>query len=222
MILQINRFDTVLKASEEDLTRIQAEFNEKHCVIFPKLLAPDLLQSVLQGIDQAEFNLTENVNMIAKDIHIGQEDPTNYLMNFLMNNETLSNTVQRVTGCSQFGMYLGRIYRMMPTHDHYDSWHDDLVFNRVAAMSINLTPEPYAGGTVQFRETKSGRIVNEVHNVGLGDAMIFRIAPYLEHRVTPVTGTVPRTAFAGWFESKPTYRTWLESGYTTVDGQTES
>lgn len=222
MILQINRFDTVLKASEEDLTRIQAEFNEKHCVIFPKLLAPDLVQSVLRGIEQAEFNLTDNVNMIAKDIHIPQEDPTNYLMNFLMNNETLSNTVQRVTGCSQFGMYLGRIYRMMPTHDHYDSWHDDLVFNRVAAMSINLTPEPYAGGTVQFRERKSGRIVNEVHNVGLGDAMIFRIAPYLEHRVTPVTGTVPRTAFAGWFESKPTYRTWLESGYTTVDDQTES
>ena len=220
MILQINRFDTVLKASEEDLARKQAEFDQKHCVIFPKLLAPDLLQSVLQGIDQAEFNLTENVNMIAKDIHIGQEYPTNYLLNFLMNNETLFNTVQRVTRCSQFGMYQGRIYRMMPTHDHYDTWHDDLVFNRMAAMSINLSPEPYSGGTVQFRE--SGQIINEVHNIGLGDAMIFRIAPYLKHRVTPVTGTVPRTAFAGWFESKPTYRTWLESGYTTVDEQVAS
>ena len=114
-------------------------------------------------------------------------------MNFLMNNETLSNTVQRVTGCSQFGMYLGRIYRIVPTTIITILGTMIWFLTESLAMSINLTPEPYTGGTVQFRETQSGRIVNEVHNVGLGDAMIFRIAPFLEHRVTPVTGTVPRT-----------------------------
>lgn len=212
MDLQINRFDTTLNASAEDLERIQAEFDQKHCVIFPKLLEPELLQSVLQGVEQADFSLLEYKHIEAKEIYVNQRNPTSCLMNFLMNNQTLMDIVQQVTNCGHIGIFQGRIYRMNPNSEHYDDWHDDLVINRRVAVSINLTPEPYSGGVVQICEWKSRQIVNEIHNTGLGDAMLFRIAPHLKHRVTSVEGSIPRTAFVGWFEDNPGYRHWMKLG----------
>ena len=38
---------------------------------------------------------------------------------------------------------------------------------------------------------------------GNGDAIIFRLASHLQHRNTNVTGSTPKTAFAGWFRSDP-------------------
>lgn len=216
MVLQINRHDTTLMGSEEDLERMRIEFDEKHCVTFPMLLEPGLLESVIDGVDQAEFTVTKYTNMMAKDVHIKQDYPTSYLLNFLINSQTMFDTVQRITGCGKIGMFQGRVYRMLPVSDHYDTWHDDLVFNRMIAMSINLTRKSYSGGTVQFRERESEKIINEVHNNRLGDAMIFRLAPFLQHRVTPIKGSIPRTAFAGWFESAPDYRSWLESEQSSI------
>lgn len=210
MILQINRFDTVLMGSEEDLECKRIEFDQTHCVILPKLLDPQLLESVGREIGQAEFIQTVYGDEIdADDIRMESEHPTSYLLNFLMNNQMLYDTVQRVTRCGQIGMFMGRVYRMMPTPNHYDTWHDDLAYNRIVAMSLNLSPEPYSGGIVQICEWESRQIVKEVHNTGFGDAMLFRIGPHLKHRVTSVTGSVPRTAFAGWFQSDPDYLSFL-------------
>ena len=216
MFLQINRHDTTLMASEEDLERKRTEFDEKHFVTFPLLLNPELLQFVMDGIEQAEFTVTKYTNMMAKDVHMKQEYPTSYLLNFLMNSQIMFDTVQRITGCGKIGMFQGRVYRMLPASDHYDTWHDDLVFNRMVALSINLTHKPYSGGTVQFRDRESEQMLNEIHNTGLGDAVIFRLAPFLQHRVTPVEGSVPRTAFAGWFESEPDFRSWLEEEQSSI------
>jgi Rps23 Pro-64 3,4-dihydroxylase Tpa1-like proline 4-hydroxylase len=66
-------------------------------------------------------------------------------------------------------------------------------------MSLNLSPEPFEGGALQIRETDSKKILFEIANTGLGNAVVFRVDPRLEHRVSPVAGKVPRTAFAGWF-----------------------
>ena len=212
MVLQINRFDTALMGSEEDLARKQIEFDQTHCTILPKLLEPKLLQSVLRGVDQANFIQTKYAIVDAGDVHIESEYPTSYLLNFLMNNQTMFDTIQQLTGCDQIGMFEGRIYRMMPIPDHYDTWHDDLAYDRMIALSINLSPEPYSGGLVQICDWESRQIIKEVHNTSLGDAMIFRLAPHLKHRVTSVTGSVPRTVFAGWFHSAPDYCSRVQSG----------
>lgn len=210
MHLQINRFDTILRASEEEITHKKAEFDRTHCVIFPKLLDFELLQSVLQGVDQAEFKLYEYKNIDSREINVPQENLTSCLMNFLMNNRTLIDIVQRVTDCGYIGKFQGRIYRMHPNGEHYDDWHDDWVHNRRVAMSINLTPELYSGGVLQICEWESRKIVTEVHNTGFGDALLFRIAPHLKHRITLVEGSVARTTFVGWFEANPGYRHWIE------------
>jgi hypothetical protein len=44
-----------------------------------------------------------------------------------------------------------------------------------------------------------------VANTGAGDAVLFRIAERLEHRVTSLRGDVPRTAYAGWFLREPRF-----------------
>jgi hypothetical protein len=57
---------------------------------------------------------------------------------------------------------------------------------------------------LQIRED-SGDVREEVPNPGLGDAIVFRVAEHLQHRLTPVVGKAPRTAVAGWFCSQPKY-----------------
>ena len=98
---------------------------------------------------------------------------------------------------------MGRVYRMIPGSGHYDSWHSDMIGHRMIGMSINLSPEPYSGGVFQLRERDSEQILYEVANTGLGDAILFRLADHLQHRITDVDGTIPKTAFAGWFQSEP-------------------
>ena len=38
-----------------------------------------------------------------------------------------------------------------------------------------------------------------VANTGAGDALLFALGRGLQHRIRPIAGTVPKTAFAGWF-----------------------
>jgi hypothetical protein len=77
-------------------------------------------------------------------------------------------------------------------------------------MSINLSTDAYQGGVLEIRDCESSHMVHGVANTGFGDAIIFRIARHLKHRVSTVEGTVPRTAFAGWFYPQPDYQTWLK------------
>ena len=68
-------------------------------------------------------------------------------------------------------------------------------------MSVNLGPRPYDGGVFQLRRRGSEDILCELPNVVPGDAILFQISKELVHQVTPVVGTEPKTAFAGWFVS---------------------
>jgi hypothetical protein len=54
-----------------------------------------------------------------------------------------------------------------------------------------------------MRDKRTDRMLVDVANTGLGDAMLFRISEHLVHRITPVEGDAPKTAFAGWFEAGP-------------------
>jgi hypothetical protein len=98
---------------------------------------------------------------------------------------------------------------MLPGSGHYDSWHDDLGDYRLVAMSLNLSREVYSGGVLRIRHHATGQIVHAVANTGLGDAILFRITPELDHYVTEVEGAVPKTAFAGWFKSQPHFHAWV-------------
>ena len=50
-----------------------------------------------------------------------------------------------------------------------------------------------------MKRRDSDAIMQEIHNTGFGDALLFRISKQLKHRVQEVKGEIPKTAFAGWF-----------------------
>ncbi len=132
------------------------------------------------------------------------------LLHFLMHDPRLFEIIRRITGCGRIGCFVGRVYRFVPGARHYDSWHSDVIYHRMIAVSTNLGRGIYTGGIFQMRKAHSLRIIHEAANTGPGDAIIFRISPGLRHRVTTVEGSVPKTAFAGWFCSRPDFYAFLK------------
>ena len=59
------------------------------------------------------------------------------------------------------------------------------------------------GAILEIRDRETRTVLHRASNPVAGDAVIFRLSPELQHRVTPVTGETPRTAFAGWYQTAP-------------------
>ena len=158
-----------------------------------------MVQAVHEGRDRGRW-ITHEHEGLGREV-ILEDVRTLALLHFVANTPPFLGLVREFTGCDSITRFEGRVYRMMPGSDHYDSWHHDAIAHRVVGMSLNLGPTPYTGGTFQLRKEGEHAVRQELPNTVPGDAILFRISPALEHRVTPVLGTEPKTAFAGWFVS---------------------
>jgi hypothetical protein len=183
--------------SEEQIAALREQFESQHCVYLPKLLSEEVLGRLLPDIARADF--TDETNRVLAAHSTMQPNAAGALLLFLVNDQRLFEVVRRITDCERIGHFAGRVYRMAPSASV--PWHDDLVNYRIIAMSINLSPGPFEGGTLQLRSAPSGELLHEAHHAEPGDAIIFRLADYLHHRVTRVEGSEPRIAFAGWFKA---------------------
>jgi len=187
-------------ADPQDIERCRIEFDEKHCVLLPKLLEPPLLDFLLERLEQGlwQDRVHEDIGneVVLEDASAGG------LLHFVANAPAFLKIVEEITGCGPLTQFEGRIYRFVPNSGHYDSWHNDNGNGRLVAMSLNLSLRGYEGGVFQLREWSSKRMLAEIANTGWGDATLFRISGELEHQVTEVTGEQPKTAFAGWFKSE--------------------
>ena len=187
-------------ADPQDIERCKIEFDEKHCVLLPKLLEPPLLDFLLERLEQGLWQ--DRVHEDIGNEVVLEDASARGLLHFVANAPAFLKIVQEITGCGPLTQFGGRIYRFVPNSGHYDSWHNDNGNGRLVAMSLNLSLRGYEGGVFQLREWSSKRIVAEIANTGWGDATLFRISGELEHQVTEVTGEQPKTAFAGWFKSE--------------------
>jgi hypothetical protein len=182
-----------------DEVALAADFSERHYLRLPQLLAPTLLARVQRQMQAGPWTPRTHEG-IGHEVTLG--DPIAlHLLTFLVNRPDFLRLVERISGCAPLTNFNGRVYRMLPNSDHYDSWHDDIVpdEDRRVGLSINLGEMPYDGGVFRLRDRKTREILAEVPNLVPGDARIFAIRPGLQHMVTPVTGNYPKTAFAGWF-----------------------
>jgi len=185
-----------------DLVELANQFEQLHAFCLPRLLHPELIQRISARLEPCEW-ITRADGTIAKEAAPSDVAPAN-ILNFVVNTSEFLDLMRRVTGYPSIRWFGGRIYRMAPGADHFDSWHADLGTthpDRLVGMSINLSPRPYQGGVFRLREEASGQILCELSNTGPGDAICFRISSGLKHMVTPLVGTEPKTAFAGWFRS---------------------
>lgn len=184
----------------------RAHFEAHHWVKLAGILRPPLLAHVQEGIRRAAFTRVVHHGVTPPSVDLCMEpNPTAALLELLCNDASVFDAVEAITGCTPLTRFSGFVYRLSPGTGHHHNWHNDMVQNRRVAMSINLEPEPYAGGVLQIRQRDTGEILEEVGNRGAGDAILFRIDGSLQHRATPVTAGV-KTAFAGWFRSSPSLR----------------
>jgi hypothetical protein len=194
--------------SDFALEKAKRVFGRDHCVKVRGFLSGDLCTEILAKIQPEDFY--ERVHKGAGAEACLREDSSILsLLWVLVNDDRLFRAVESVTGCPAIGSFQGRVYRFTESPRHHDDWHDDLFDNRIVAMSVNLSNKPYDGGLLQIRDRKSGEILHEESNTGPGDALIFRLAPELQHCVTSVTGSRPKTAYAGWFKSAPDFKALL-------------
>ena len=206
-MVQLTRSGLNVSGSADDLYRLRAQFDRQHCIQLRGLLDADVFGFIQRQIDHAEFVDKTHEN-IGVELCMTDNAALNLLF-FLSNDDRFFQLVRELTGCDRIGAFMGRVYRMVPGTGHYDSWHNDCVAHRMIGMSVNLSPQIYAGGVFQLRERRSQEILTEAPNTGPGDAILFRIADHVEHRVTSVDGAVPKTAFAGWFVSEPDFLSLL-------------
>lgn len=128
------------------------------------------------------------------------------VLNFMLNEDAVLRAIERLTGCGPLRGFRGRVYRLDPNAGHFHGWHRDFDRNRLLGVSINLTEGAYDGGLLQLRRMRTREVIYGAANRGAGDMLVFRIDASLQHRVTPVSGDVPKVSFAGWFLSKPPFR----------------
>jgi hypothetical protein len=195
----------VISGSDADIQLARADFERQDWVRLPAVLDGELWNVIQQQL--AGITFEEKTASIYPELNVSDG-----ALLLLLNNAQLFKIIEQITGCGHIGCFRGRIYRIAPGAKHRLEWHTDLNGTRLIALTINLNTEPYQGGVLSIRETKTKRMMGELSNTGFGDAILFRIDERLEHQVSDVEGTVPKTALAGWFESEPHYRTLLAEG----------
>lgn len=204
-MLQITRSGVVFSGSDADTERARADFQRQDWVRLPAILDQELLRMIQQQV--ADSDVDEKTESIYQEVNVSEG-----ALLVLLNSPQLFRVIERITGGGHIGCFRGRIYRFVPGAKNILEWHSDLNGTRLFALTINLNSEPYQGGLLSIRETKTKRMLCQVTNSGFGDAILFRIDERLEHNVSDVEGTVAKIALAGWFESEPEYRTLLAEG----------
>jgi hypothetical protein len=195
-----------------DVSTLQKDFERRHYVCLPHLIEPALLQEIAACVDGEHFTPRTHEG-IGSELHLANS-PLAAALQLLFNDPRLLHAMEEITGCRPLRCFDGRVYRMLASEGHYDSWHSDAGKDRRVAVSVNLTREPYDGGLLEIRHASSRDAESVVPRMPFGGAVMFRISPDLRHRVTPVSGTMPRTAYAGWFCSSPDFQ---EQYFSQID-----
>jgi hypothetical protein len=189
-------------AGTVDLAELEHQFERLHVFRLTGLLEPDLLQLASSLLESCTWT-EKGHGKISREAVPDNRAPVD-LLNSSANTPAFLDLIRRITGWDRLTWFNGRVYRMDPAADHFDSWHADIGdsrHDRLVGMSINLGASSYEGGVFRLRDEATGTILCELPNIVKGDAIFFRISTALKHMVTPVEGNQPKTAFAGWFES---------------------
>jgi hypothetical protein len=211
--MQIGRFG--FTENEAAIAAGRDAFICAECAIFHEFLAPDLAQRFSRDLDvetsAPAAHYFEGGRELGRDISFSSASVTLHALHLLLNNPRLFTVIERITGSRPIGCFSGRIYRNLPTPAHQLDWHDDTqIPGRLIGLTINLSPGALEGGEFRLRRKSTRETLAEVALSNLGNAHIFHIDTSLEHCVMPVRGRLPRTALAGWFQSAPDYRTFVQ------------
>jgi hypothetical protein len=204
--VQLQPDDAIVEVSDEECAAMAESFARSHYVRLPGLIDGELARKLHDRVEAGGF--FDRVDPgVARELTAYDAGAIG-LLSFMLNDERLRALVGTLVGPTPT-VWSGRIYRLAPGGYH-DGWHGDVDDERVAALSINLSPEPFEGCALQIRDAHSLELLSEVENTGLGDAVLFRIDLALEHRNTELAGVRPKTACAGFFRVGETFTQLLQ------------
>lgn len=199
-LLRITKSGPIITGSDTDFELQRKNYEQRHWLLLRNFLDQALLELIQEKLAETEFCVIDRET----GVEMRPIDCTSYLATeLLLNTPQLFRAIEQLTGCERIACFSGRIYRRLPNSDYFNRWHTDITDEgRLIALSINLSEQPYTGGALQIRSSKSHEVLCEVHNSGYGDALIFPVNERFEHRVGRVDGDTAKTALAGWFRSK--------------------
>ena len=204
--LQILRTGRIALTPEFDPGPLGQRF-QRECVIrLPGFSPHETFQAIRKDVERSAFSEYEGKFYTERQV---SDEALVARLRFLVNNQELFRWVERVSGCDPIGYFDGRVYEMLPGR-HFDDWHSDCTGSRMVAMSVNLSASEFEGGVFQIRRVQTKELISEAPNTGAGDAILFRISLELEHQVTPIEGSRPKTALAGWFCREPRFHELFE------------
>lgn len=197
-ILQVDRGSVSLAGPAADLSTLGRQFAAERHLRLPGFFGDGLLATVLRRLRHAPFEerIARRVCPPAVDLKLDDPDLVG-LLHFVVNERAVIDFVRNVTSKDGATGFVGAVYRLVPGMGHRDSWHSDVDGNRLVALTVNLGEGVFEGGELEMRE--QGRRLWRIANTGAGDAILFALGPELQHRIRPISGAVPKTAFAGWF-----------------------
>jgi hypothetical protein len=207
-----------LLLDENKLEEYKAEYSRTHCVFLPGLIRKPALETLLGKLERTEFKSKfefEEEHKFGKVLCVPFNDPLTLTVHLLFNDQKFFGLLERISGCSTIGNFIGRIHRSEEGKDHEIDWHGDNADQRLLAMTVGLGTDRYTGAQFELREKHSGRILRRIDRVGAGDAFIFGISPELQHRLTMLE-TGRRTVGVGWFRSQPDLRTFMKSQLAAI------
>lgn len=208
LMLQISKTGISSFPSPESMRLLSEQFEQQHYVMLTQFLDKMLLKFVQDEVSHGVF-YTKTHDEFGKELCL-TPNIASALLSFLLNNCKVFQFIQAVTRCENIGSFQGRVYQTAPGLGHHDEWHNDMIENRLVAISINLSTEIFAGGSLQIRDRRSEHVMQRIANTGFGDAVVFRLSYDLQHRISDMEGTVPKTAYAGWFKSQPGFLSVLK------------
>ncbi len=204
-MLQLARRATSSLLDGAERSAMRAHFENHLWVRLPGVLEPALLSDVQRYLETAEFVEQRHLGVTPPSVDLTMTPgPASALLEVLFNDPAIFRDIEAITGSDPITRFAGFIYRLTPDRGHYHHWHNDLIDGRMIAMSVHLGPGSYEGGILHLRDAESERVIGSVANTTPGDAVIFALAPFLQHRVDAVTSGV-KTALAGWFGDGRTY-----------------
>jgi hypothetical protein len=197
--IQVHRGTVSIAGSAADLSTLGRQFAAERHLRLPGFFAGDLLATIMRRLRDAPFEerIARRVCPPAVDLKLDDRDLAG-LLHFVVNDRAVIDFVRDVTSSDGATGFVGAVYRLVPGMGHRDSWHSDVDGNRLVALTVNLSEGVFEGGELEMRE-QTRRPLWRIANTGPGDAVLFAIAPELQHRIRPIGGAVSKTAFAGWF-----------------------
>lgn len=176
---------------------LRRELELRHAAVLRGFLSGAEREWVARRLADAEFE-EQTIEATGKTELLMRPNTLSAFLLFKMCDPELFAVVDAVTGGGPAGFFRGRTYRMLPGV-HFSPWHTDVGQSRIAAFTVNLSPQPFEGAHLQIRRAASDEILAEVDDLEFGDAVLIQISPDLAHRNSPLLGAVPKTSHAGFF-----------------------